>query len=604
MKLVEKVPMKPNIQDFSTVDTSLNKIKEEFGLKSKISAFYYYVLDLLLNLQEDEIRESITDTNYVLETEGGAGHDRGIDAVYIEQTETKNKIHIFNFKYAESFDKTNAHFPAGEIDKILGFLSALMSQDKKYPDNVNLVLADKMKAIWEIFKTENPDFVIHICSNRYFPFEKNEKERFEREVHKNSNFEIKYHMMEELVNLLTKKGKLIVNAKIQAIDRQFFERADGDVRALIVNVDVSDLLRICVDNEDARNNSNLEDIKILKNYEILDDAFEDNVRVYLKQRSKINRNIKSTALSDESHRLFYYNNGITITCSHFEYPSGSRRSPIIDLQDLQVVNGSQSIHALFEAFQEDPTRFENMTILCRIYETRNIQLSTNIAEYTNSQNPVKTRDIRSIDFIQTKLEKELEALGYFYERKKNQYSGKPKNKRLDSEKVGQVLMSFYNEMPAEAKDKKRLIFAEKYDDVFPDSINADKILLAIFLFKKIDDEKARIRQRIFKDGKIDFSVYKQEGTLLYSTYWILYILHKIVTFLKIELSKENTDQIWKYYPVSVAIIKDIWAKEIENEKDAAGAVAYEPFFKKNKPMKYLTQILDTDEIKRYLNPQK
>jgi hypothetical protein len=592
--------MTPSIQDFSTIDTNLNKIKEDYGLKNKTSAFYYYVLDLLLNLQEDEINESITDTCYLSAMGECAGHDRGIDAVYIEQTETKNKIHIFNFKYAESFDKTDSHFPAGEIDKIVGFLAALMSQDKNYLSNVNPVLADKMEATWDIFKTENPDFVIHICSNRYHPFEKNEKERFEREVHKNSNFDIKYHLMEELVNLLTKKGKTVVNAKIQAIDRQLFERSDGDVKALIVNVDVVDLLRICVDNEDTRNNLNLSDYRILKDYNILDDAFEGNVRIYLKQRSKINRSIKSTALSEESHRIFYYNNGITLTCMHFEYPS-SRRSPIIELHDLQVVNGGQTIHALFEAFQEDPSRFENMTILCRIYETRNKMLSTNIAEYTNSQNPVKTRDIRSIDFIQIKLEKEFEALGYFYERKKNQYSGKPKIKRLDSEKVGQVLMSFYNEMPAEAKDKKRLIFAEKYDHVFPDSINADKVLLPVLLFKKIEDEKTKIRQKIFKDGKTDFGVYKQDGSLLYSSYWILYVLSKIASFLKIESGKEHTEKIWKYYPAAVKIIKDVWTQEIENEKDTAGAVAYEPFFKKNKPMKYLTQILDTNKIESYLN---
>jgi len=589
-----------SIQDFSTIDTNLNRIKEDCGLKNKTAAFYYYVLDLLLNLQEDEINESITDTCYLSTIGECAGHDRGIDAIYIEQTETKHKINIFNFKYTESFDKTKSHFPATEIDKILGFLMALMSQDGEYLSNINPVLADKMEAIWEIFKTENPDFIIHICSNRYYPFEKNEKERFEREVHKNNNFEIKYHLMEELVNLLTKKGKTVVNAKIQAIDRQFFERSDGDVKALIVNVDVQDLLRICMDNEDIRNNSNLENHRILKSYNILDDAFEDNVRVYLKQRSRINRNIKSTALSEESHRLFYYNNGITITCMHFEYPSGSRRSPIIELHDLQVVNGSQTIHALFEAFQEDPSKFENMTILCRIYETRNKLLSTNIAEYTNSQNPVKTRDIRSIDVIQAKLEKEFEALGYFYERKKNQYSGKQKSKRLDSEKVGQVLMSFYNEMPAEAKDKKRLIFAEKYDEVFPDSINADKILLVIFLNNKIEDEKLKIRQIIFKDEKTDFNVYKQEGALLYSSYWILYVLRKTASFLRIDLNKENTDKIWKYYSVAARIIKDVWNQEFESEKDTTGPLAYEPFFKKNKPMKYLTQIFDTNKIETYL----
>ena len=593
--------VKPNIQDFSMIDTSLQKIEKDFNLKSKPSAFYFYVLDLLLNLQEDEIKESITDTSFLSESNEYTGHDRGIDAIYIEQTETKNKIHFFNFKYATTFNNTKPHFPANEIDKILGFLNALMSQDEEYTKNINPILKSKMESIWEIFQTENPDFVIHICSNKYYPFEKEEKERFEREVQKNNNFEIKYHLMSELVNLLTKKGKIIVNAKIQAIDKQFFERSDGDVKALIVNIDVFDLLRICINNESLRQNSSFENNNILRKMNILEDAFEDNVRVYLKQRSKINRNIKNTALSDDSHRIFYYNNGITITCEHFEYPSGSRRSPIIELTGLQVVNGSQTIHALFEAFQEDPNRFEEMTILCRIYETKNKILSTNIAEYTNSQNPVKTRDIRSIDYIQIKLEKEFEALGYFYERKKNQYSGKPKNKRLDSEKVGQVLMAFYNNMPSQAKDKKRLIFAEKYDDIFNDSINADKILLPISLFRKIEDEKSRIRSNIFLDVKVNVSLYNENGPLLYSSYWVLFVLNKIASHLKIEIISDNFKEIIEYYPVASKIIKAVWKEEQQNENDPGKLFAVESFFKKNKPMKYIDKIFESEKIQEYLS---
>ena len=593
------VDVRPNIQDFSTIDTNLQKIQNDFKLKSKISAFYFYVLDILFNLQEDEIRENITDSYYLSESNENTGHDRGIDAIYIDQTETKNKIHIFNFKYAVSFEKTKGHFPANEIDKILGFVNALLSEDKQYSKNINPVLTSKMESIWEIFKTENPDFVIHICSNKYYPFETGEKERFERDIGRNSNFEIKYHLMSELVDLLTKKGKITVNAKIQAIDTQFFEKVDGDVKALIVNIDVIDLLRICINNEELRQKSSLDDPNILKKYNILEDAFEDNVRIYLKQRSNVNKNIKNTALSIDSHRLFYYNNGITITCEHFEYPSGTRRSPIIELTGLQVVNGSQTIHALFEAFQEDSNKFDNMTILFKIYETRNKILSTNISEYTNSQNPVKTRDIRSIDYIQIKLEKEFEALDYFYERKKNQYSGKPINRRLDSEKVGQVLMAFYNKMPSEAKDKKRLIFAEKYDEIFNDSINANTILLPIFLYRKIEEEKSRIRSHIYSEGKINIVLYKEEGALLYSSYWILFVLNKIASYLKIP--RENFDEINKYYPIACTMIKDVWNEDLKNEKDSGMNFAYESFFKKNKPMKYIDDIFNSKRIDGYLS---
>ena len=49
--------------------------------------------------------------------------------------------------------------------------------------------------------------------------------------------------------------------------------------------------------------------------------------------------------------------------------------------------------------------------------------------------------------------------------RKGQYSGKSRDKRIDAEKAGQAILAFYNKMPAEAKDKKRIIFAEKYDEI-------------------------------------------------------------------------------------------------------------------------------------------
>jgi len=599
MKLNE---IKPNIQDFSTVDTNLGKIKEDQNLRSKIEAFYFFVMDLLLNLQDDEIKDSITDTSFLSGEHKDAGHDRGIDAIFIEQTETKNKIHLFNFKYAETFEKTKSFFPAKEIDKIVTFLNALLSKDKGYLKGSNLVLCSKIETIWEIYETENPDYVLHICSNYYNSFESSEKERFEREINKNSNFEIKYHLINELVNLLTKKGKINVNAKISAIDKQFFEKTDGDVKALIVNVDVVDLLRICSEKEDLRTQPCLEDRNALKVAPILEDVFEDNVRIYLKQRSKINRNIKNTALSNEGHRVFYYNNGITITCEHVEYPSGNRRSPIIELTNLQVVNGSQTIHALHEAFLEDSSKFDDMTILCRIYETRNKQLSTKIAEYTNSQNPVNSRDIRSIDYIQLKLEKELEAVNYFYERKKNQYSGKPKEKRLDAEKVGQVIMSLFNQMPSEAKDKKRIIFAEKYDEIFNDNMNADKVLIAVLLFRKIEAEKNKLKDRILSSDHPSFEEYEENAPLFFSSYWILYLLGKIGEIKKIKIVKENLDKLWGSYDIAARVVIDIWNEEKAEIGDHY-KYSFEHFFKKTKPMEHIDRIFDSAEINNYIAPK-
>ena len=581
----EKIEYVSSIQDFSLINTYVEKIKNDYVLSEPSDAFSFFALGLILGIQDDEIRDSITDNHYLKTTENLGGHDRGIDAVYIADDEGETIIHFFNFKYTTKFDKTKNNFPSSEIDKVINFLSSLFQKDYDIKNNVNPVLYSKMKEIWGIFDKKNPTFQIHLCSNCYEGLESGEKVRFEREVNKHSNIKIKYHLLHDFVKLVTLRDKKIVNGKIKAIDKNFFEKSDGDIRALIVDVDAKDLIRIVLDDEDIRNKAELTDYEQLKKFEILEDAFESNVRVYLKQRSKINKNIKGTALSSDSHRFFYYNNGITITCDRFTYMK-TVRAPIIELENIQIVNGGQTVHALYDAFKENWENFEYIDILCRIYETQNTGLSTKIAEYTNNQNPVKNRDIQSIDFIQQKLEQEFLAKGLYYERKKNQYADQPKNLRLDAEKVGQVLMAFYNHMPAEALNKKSIIFAEKYDDIFNNSITSDKVLLAYKLFEKIEIEKNELKGRILQNN----DRFESESFVLYSSYYILYIIGELCKMEKIETSNNNLEQIWALYPRSIKILKSITENELKNSKNSKDNFSYVSFFKSNKPKQLFKEL--------------
>ncbi len=577
----------PSLQDYSTVKSHVEKIQADLK-KDPQDAFYFFALNLILGLQDDEIEDSITDNSYLAKIGSRSGHDRGIDAVYVDTSDVKPIVHLFNCKYTQIFEKTDSHFPSAEIDKIVNFLNGLLGKDKELTNTVNPVLASKVEEIWELHQTINPNYKIHLCANLYNGLIKDEKLRFEREVHIHSNFEIEYHLMDEFVDLLTKKDKQTINAKFKGIDRNNFEKTDGDIRALIVNVDARDLIRIVLDDEEIRNSADIDDYDKLKNYNILEDAFEDNVRVYLRQRSRVNRNIKNTVLSSDNHRFFYFNNGITITCDMYEYPK-TQRSPLIELTNLQVVNGSQTIHALYEAFLENSDQLEFVDLLCRIYETKSSNLSTNIAEYTNSQNPVSSRDIRSIDYAQQKLESEFLAKGLYYERKKNQYSGQPRNLRIDAEKAGQVLFAFYNKMPAEAKNKKRLIFAEKYEDIFNDSANADKVMLPYMLFEKIEDAKNRRKAVILS---LPDNEYEEESFILYASYYLLYFLGEMSDDRGIERRSTNLDEIWNLYPEAVKILRQL----VKNEKSFLSghkdSYTHAKFFVSSRPKKLFEEYFE------------
>lgn len=577
----------PSLQDYSTIKSHVERIQNDLNKRQPQDAFYFFALNLILGLQDDEIEDSITDNSYLVSMGSRGGHDRGIDAIYIDTSDVKPIIHLFNCKYTSIFEKTDNHFPSGEIDKIVNFLNGLLGKDIELTNTVNPILASKIEEIWELHQTINPHYKIHLCANLYKGLIRDEKIRFEREVHLHSNFEIIYHLMDEFVDLLTKKDKQIINAKLKGIDRNNFEKTDGDIRALIVNVDARDLIRIVLDNEEIRNSADIDDYTKLKAYNILEDAFEDNVRVYLRQRSRVNRNIKNTVLSSDNHRFFYFNNGITITCDMYEYPK-TQRSPLIELTNLQVVNGSQTIHALYEAFLESPEQLEYVDLLCRIYETKSSALSTNIAEYTNSQNPVSSRDIRSIDYAQQKLESEFQAKGLYYERKKNQHSGELRHLRIDAEKAGQILFAFYNKMPAEAKNKKRLIFAEKYEEIFNDTINADKVILPYRLFEKIEEAKNHRKTEILA---LPDNEYEEESFIFYASYYILYFLGEMAEHHNIELVPSNFDMIWNLYGEAIELVRGFIKEEKKYLSGHKDTYSHAKFFVSNKPKKYFEELI-------------
>ena len=201
-----------------------------------------------------------------------------------------------------------------------------------------------------------------------------------------------------------------------------------------------------------------------------------------------------------------------MTCDRYAYPSGTS-SPIIQLENIQVVNGGQTLHALFDALKVDQTKIGPIELLCRVYETKDRELSSRIAERTNSQIPVDTRDIHSLDIEQINLEQEFSALGLFYERKKAQFADKPQEKRVDAEKCGQVYLGFYQEMPLEAKNRKGIIFGAKRETIFNSNTTAEKLLLPLRLFDRIEDRRAA-------------TATGQRSWLNYASYYVLFCSKK------------------------------------------------------------------------------
>ena len=564
-----------SIQDFNLLKSNIEKITQyywkEFNFTEESIWFIIFFLERFYALQDDEIENSITDWIFVTrqkkyENLKDYPHDRWIDAIIINEEE--KIIDIFNFKYKKQFKDLKKFFESNEIDKVLWFLKNIFERDSKAFINSNPIIKEKVSEI-EFLQDKKYikfKFKIHFVSNIYNGFTKDEEERLNNEIRKFKwAVEYDYILLPDIVNELSSTEKNI-NWKFRAIDNRFFEKSWYWYKALVVEIKGEDIIRLTLDNSDLRNNCDVSIDEIVW-VNIKEEAFEDNVRIYLKQKTNINAWIKMTALDkEESLRFFFFNNGITITCNKIDQWH-STNSPIIWLEWLQIVNWWQTIHSLKEALDEDPSNFRNISVLCRIYETTDKTFKSNIAQYTNNQNAVNDRDIRSIDVYQIKLEEELKLKLYFYERKKNQYENEDRLKRIDAEKLWQAMLALYLEMPMEAKNRKKIIFSEKYNELFNSELTAEKALLAFKLYSFVEEKKKKFKKR--------------KEYLSHASYYIIFFM-KILTWTNKEL-EDYTDN----YNLSLEKIEII----IEKEKDRLWDKYFDAhLFKSNRPKGYLSEL--------------
>lgn len=455
----------PNITTFSVLHEKVKKLKEDLSLSDFSSAFTRYALEIIIKLNNDDIEESITD----------GPDDGGIDAIYIKDRE----VHLFSFTYTDNVDNSDKNYPGNDIDKIIVTTSQILSKQLN-TGLYNDAIKDKYGEILAEFDKGKTTTKLYLVSNKKHPVD-SEKKKLASQLSQFRFIEIRYFDLNDLVGLLLENRTNKIDGDLNFIDKQHFEKSDGNIKTIIGVMPAIDLINIISDKEK----------KTIPNEAI----FNDNIRVYKPQHS-INKSIKEAALSENNFQFFYLNNGITILCEECDY-TPHQRAPKLHLKNLQIINGGQTSHSLFEVYKKSPDKLNNIELLIRICVTKKENpISELISETTNSQIPVVSRDLRSNDLIQKKLELDFSTLGYFYERKPNQYSDKPKTQILNNELLAQLFMSFHLDKPSEAKNTKSLIFGELYDDIFDENVINAKYLLSIFkLYQPLFNMKQSIQRK-------------------------------------------------------------------------------------------------------------
>lgn len=168
---------------------------------------------------------------------------------------------------------------------------------------------------------------------------------------------------------------------------------------------------------------NVNDIlKWFRTSDEIDRFLQKNVREFLGEASKINKAIGKSYLESPSW-FWYKHNGIIIFADNLFI---DKTKTELILRNPQVVNGGQTLKALFSTYDKNNRSDNSARVLLRIYRlpyeyTETYKRSIEIISALNSQNKINPSDLRSTDPRQVRLEQLFKKIGsgYKYLRKRS-----------------------------------------------------------------------------------------------------------------------------------------------------------------------------------------
>ena len=163
---------------------------------------------------------------------------------------------------------------------------------------------------------------------------------------------------------------------------------------------------------------------------------EQNVRVFLQARTKVNRGIIDT-IRNAPDMFFAYNNGLAATASRVDFERLSDGSlGIRSIANFQIVNGGQTTASILYARDQIKADLDDVFVQMKlsVIETDSVEdVVPSISRFSNTQNRISGADFFSGHPFHVEMEKisrrlsaptrpgELAPSKWFYERARGQY---------------------------------------------------------------------------------------------------------------------------------------------------------------------------------------
>ena len=487
-------------------------IKTDKDIDKYRIGFYFFMIESITNIKEiKEITNMIVDTEFNNRVFNKKIEDCGIDAVYID---TENRVvNLFNFKYREKYNEESRQH---KNDAFIStkFINALINE--KY-DHLDGKVKEFAKEIIEKFNSkEEWKMNLYMVTNESKTMINDDKDIDQlKDLY---DLDVKSIVLDDIVNFMSTRPDDI-NAKI-ILSRDavlsYTESPLDSSKSYLLNIPVTELIRISCSDKNLRENSNLQDHKELDKAVLDYGVLFDNVRGYL-NKSNYNNKIYKT-LKDEPTKFFMYNNGITVTAEDIIAKEINGKKKIdMKIQNFQIVNGGQTLRTIYDFKDENSDNLdnylENAEVLVKIFKTgKEDKLKRKISEYTNSQNAISAIDLKSIATEQIEIEQILDSKNIIYARKIGDTGNEEKSydHKISMEKFAQILFSMHGN-PDKASNQKNNLFDKHYDSIFKsdkfDIGESPNIVKKYYEIKNVYSQHPEIDE---SDQKIFYIIYLQE----------------------------------------------------------------------------------------------
>lgn len=534
------------IHDYIILNKKLDKyfkvLKDNLGLDISVNGnekrrigFYIYILEHVCNETDvTALADLIIDTSFNRIVFERHVDDCGMDAVFID--DDRKVVKLFNFKYRTNFkpgqtQSLNDNFISTK------FLNLIISDDETVFSKYPLELKEKLKVLSEIFNRPQDEWKVELyqVSN-----EANEVRQSNGELDNLAStyaVEVKPLALPSISNFMSIRPDKI-NASIILDSESVMSYSENNIasaKSFIARMKCSEILRMTSNSKSLRDTLNLEDAKELQESYLDFGVLFDNVRGLVK-RSDYNKNI-ATTLKNDPKKFFMYNNGITLIAEDIKSkPLPGNKSIKLDIIGFQIVNGGQTLRTIHDFNQEDDENLEtylfDAEVLVRMFmPDADLNEAHKIAGFTNSQNPVKPVDLKSLASEQIEIERYLDEHDIAYARKSGD-TGPCEDKEykytINMETFGKLLKARGGN-PEKATSSVKDIFENSYEKLFIDNFVLDESPALIERYFKII--------KMYKNKKLKGNQLKYFYMIYLDTFEFGVELSVVIDFLEEVLNK-------------------------------------------------------------------